>query len=126
MKFLISAVFLGVLSYALCQSTKTVIPIVRQLFDIHPDGTYNYAYETANQIFAEEQGYLKDPQILVKQGQYQFTSPEGEVIRLVYTADENGFHPQGEHLPTPPPIPPLILKALEYQRLDDERLQRSN
>lgn len=25
-----------------------------------------------------------------------------------------GFQPQGDHLPTPPPIPPEIQRALEY------------
>ncbi|KAJ8972433.1 hypothetical protein NQ317_016675 [Molorchus minor] len=109
---------------AFCQSARTFIPITRQTFSLQPDGTYNYAVETANQIFAEEQGYLRDPQTLVKQGQYQFTSPEGKVIRLVYTADENGFHPQGEHLPTPPPIPLLIQKSLEFQRLEEQQQRR--
>lgn len=42
-------------------------------------------------------------------------SPEGNLISLTYTADdENGFQPQGDHLPTPPPIPPAIQKALDY------------
>jgi hypothetical protein len=29
-----------------------------------------------------------------------------------YTADETGFHPEGEHLPTPPPIPGPIQRAI--------------
>lgn len=36
---------------------------------------------------------------------YSYYSPEGELISVTYTADENGFQPQGDHLPTPPPIP---------------------
>lgn len=48
------------------------------------------------------------------QGGYQYTAPDGTRISLTYTADENGFVPQGAHLPTPPPIPEAIQRALEY------------
>ncbi|XP_065171661.1 endocuticle structural glycoprotein SgAbd-8-like [Atheta coriaria] len=95
------------------------IPILRQVSEVNPDGSYNYAYETGNGISAEEQGFLKnagqpDQEAQVMQGQYQYQSPEGETIRVVYIADETGFHPQGEHLPTPPPIPAAIQRALDY------------
>lgn len=80
--------------------------IVRQIFDIDPVAmNYIYGYETDNQIFVEEQGYSRDDNI-VKEGQYQYTSPDGEVIKTVYKADEDGFHPQGAHFPTAPPLPP--------------------
>ncbi|RVE45618.1 hypothetical protein evm_009731 [Chilo suppressalis] len=76
-------------------------------------------YETGNGIAAEEQGYVKnqgvpEQEAQTAQGQYQYTAPDGQVIQLQYLADENGFQPQGAHLPTPPPIPPEIQKALEY------------
>lgn len=44
----------------------------------------------------------------------QYTSPEGIPIETSYVADENGYQPQGAHLPTPPPIPEAILRSLEY------------
>lgn len=88
--------------------------IVRQSSDSSPDGSYNYAYETSNGIYADEQGYPKSPEILAAQGQFQYLAPDGQVLRVTYTADENGFQPQGAHLPTPPPVPAAIQRALDY------------
>lgn len=48
------------------------------------------------------------------QGAFSYPDINGNPISLSYTADENGFHPQGEHLPTAPPVPEAILRALEY------------
>lgn len=73
------------------------------------EGNYAYAFETSNGIQAQEAG---NPNGVA--GSYEFVSPEGEKIFLTYTADENGYQPTGEHLPTPPPIPEAILKSLEY------------
>ncbi|KAI9583789.1 endocuticle structural glycoprotein ABD-4-like [Glossina fuscipes] len=94
------------------------IPILRQEQEVNFDGSYKYSYETGNGITAEEQGYLKNPgsqaEAQVAAGFFAYTSPEGIPIRLSYNADEEGFVPQGDHLPTPPPIPPAIQKALAY------------
>ncbi|CAB3221323.1 unnamed protein product [Arctia plantaginis] len=95
------------------------IPIVRQEQTINPDGSYQYSYETGNGIAAQEQGSLRsagpnsEPAIAA-QGSFSYTSLEGIPISLSYVADENGFQPQGDHLPTPPPIPEAILRAIQY------------
>ncbi|XP_026327618.1 larval cuticle protein LCP-17-like [Hyposmocoma kahamanoa] len=94
--------------------------ILRQDADVNVE-SYNYAYETSNGIAAQEAGQLKnagreDAAIQV-QGSNSYTSPEGQVIQLQYVADENGYQPQGSHLPTPPPapeIPDYIVRALKY------------
>lgn len=77
---------------------------------------------TGNGIKAEEQGYLKQgvpegPGEAVS-GSYSYTAPDGQQISVSYTADENGFVPHGSHLPTPPPIPPEILKSLQQNAAD--------
>ncbi|EDV38848.1 uncharacterized protein Dana_GF24793 [Drosophila ananassae] len=76
------------------------------------DGSYNYQFETSNGIAQQEQGVGG----YYASGSSQYYTPEGQLIQLTYTADENGFQPQGEHLPTSPPIPEAILKSLEWNR----------
>ena len=53
------------------------------------------------------------------QGSYSYTGPDGITVSLTYTADENGFVPQGDHLPTPPPIPEAILRSLEQNAREE-------
>ncbi|KAM7355812.1 pupal cuticle protein Edg-78E-like isoform 1-T2 [Cochliomyia hominivorax] len=79
---------------------------------IDQKGNYKYEYATTNGINAGEQGVGGE----TASGGFSYQSPEGEFIQISYLADENGFQPQGAHLPTPPPIPAHILKALEYIR----------
>ncbi|XP_063361333.1 endocuticle structural glycoprotein ABD-4-like [Cydia amplana] len=117
----VAAVSADVSSFQTFQDPQytTPIPIIRQEQVINPDGSYKWSYETGNGIAAEEQGYVKnlgvpDQEAQTAQGQYQYTAPDGQVIQLTYIADENGFQPQGAHLPTPPPIPADIQKALDY------------
>jgi hypothetical protein len=42
----------------------------------------------------------------------RFTSPEGEVVEISYTADERGFLASGDALPSPPPAPPHALAQI--------------
>lgn len=73
------------------------------------EGNYAYAFETSNGIQQQEAG---NPNGVT--GSYEFVDPSGQKFFVSYTADENGFQPTGEHLPTPPPIPEAILRSLEY------------
>ncbi|XP_055909553.1 pupal cuticle protein Edg-78E-like [Eupeodes corollae] len=75
------------------------------------EGNFKYGYEASNGISVQETGNAAGVS-----GAAQWISQEGIPIQLQYTADENGFHPSGAHLPTPPPIPAQILRALEYIR----------
>ena len=113
-------VFLGFLAVAVAapQSATEPIPILKQVSEINPDGSYSWAYETGNGINANENGALKnigaeEPALQVD-GQFSYPSEDGGNIQLTYIANENGFQPQGAHLPTPPPIPEAIQRALAY------------
>lgn len=46
------------------------------------------------------------------QGRYSYTAPDGTPITVEYYADETGFHATGAHIPTPPPIPEAIQRAI--------------
>ncbi|XP_034250883.1 endocuticle structural glycoprotein SgAbd-8-like [Thrips palmi] len=102
------------------QPSTSPIPIIKYENEgVNPDGSYKWSYETGNEIVAEEEGFLKnagnpETEAQSAKGRYAYTAPDGTRIELTYTADENGFQPQGAHLPTPPPIPPAIQRALEW------------
>ncbi|EDW31377.1 GL10999 [Drosophila persimilis] len=72
-------------------------------------GKFSYGYDITNGIGAGEAG--DEHQV---HGEYHFTSKEGLPVKVSYTADENGYHPHGDLLPTPPPTPEAILRALAY------------
>ncbi|XP_076652891.1 endocuticle structural glycoprotein SgAbd-2 [Halictus rubicundus] len=91
------------------------IAIRSQQKDSYPDGSYTFSYDTDNGISVSESGRPQGTpqgQSEVVQGRFSYSAPDGTPITVEYTADENGFHPQGAHLPTPPPIPEAIRRAL--------------
>ncbi|KAK9717970.1 Insect cuticle protein [Popillia japonica] len=77
--------------------------ILRQDFDNIGLDQYSYAYETSNRISAQEQGHLQnagtDHEALAVRGQYSYVGPDGVTYTVSYIADENGFQPQGAHIP---------------------------
>ncbi|XP_058979642.1 larval cuticle protein 2-like [Musca domestica] len=79
--------------------------------DVNEHG-FQYAYDTTNDIHAAASGDENGDH----KGDFSWVSPEGEHIAVQYVADENGYQPNSALLPTPPPIPEAILKALEYIR----------
>ncbi|XP_018564028.1 cuticle protein 3-like [Anoplophora glabripennis] len=98
-------------------SSYQQVPILRLDSSNSGDGTYTYAYETGDGISGQEQGDARGEGTRA-QGGFSYTSPNGQPIQLQYTADENGFIPQGSHLPAGLTGP--ILRSIE-QNLADER-----
>ncbi|XP_055320732.1 larval cuticle protein 65Ag1-like [Sitodiplosis mosellana] len=97
-------------------SSDSQATVLRSNAVVNPD-SYSYAYETSNGIAAKEQGQLKQigsESGIAAQGSYQYTAPDGTPVQIQYVADENGFQPQGAAIPTPPPLPAAIIRALEY------------
>lgn len=79
---------------------------------------YFLSYESGDGTKAVQDGALKviDPEHAGEavQGQFSYTGDDGQQYSIQYTADENGYQPQGAHIPTPPPVPEPIAKALAY------------
>ncbi|CAG9785090.1 unnamed protein product [Diatraea saccharalis] len=71
--------------------------IIKQDNDIDQNG-YHYAYETENGINAEEAGAVGSGGTKAR-GFYEYIGDNGLKYRVDYTADENGFRPNGAHLP---------------------------
>lgn len=88
------------------------IPILSYTNENAGDGNYEFSYETGNGITVQETGHQQGESESVS-GSFSYTGPDGVQYSITYTADENGFHPQGAHLPTPPPIPPEIQRGVE-------------
>ncbi|KRK01273.1 larval cuticle protein 65Ag1 [Drosophila yakuba] len=102
MKFAI--VLFALFAVALAAPSDDVV--LKQEFDnIGVDG-FNYAFETSNGIAAQEQGQLKNAgtelEALAVKGSFSFVADDGQTYTVNYIADENGFQPQGAHLPVAP------------------------
>ncbi|XP_005189569.3 pupal cuticle protein Edg-78E [Musca domestica] len=112
MKFFLCLVLISMAAWVLCDNIDKdaqIQSLVNEAAD--PEGNFHYAFETSNGIQAQEAGNAQGAT-----GSFNYISPEGEHISLSYTADEEGYHPVGDHLPTSPPIPAEILRSLEYIR----------
>uniref|UniRef100_A0A1A9W8X9 Larval cuticle protein 2 n=1 Tax=Glossina brevipalpis TaxID=37001 RepID=A0A1A9W8X9_9MUSC len=77
--------------------------------EVRADG-FDFSLDTSNNIHEQASGDAHGN----VQGGFEWDSPEGVHVKVAYVADEQGYHPTGDLLPTPPPVPVAILKALEF------------
>lgn len=111
-------------NYNLERSTSTtpaietpVAQILQQNSEVNPDGSFHNVWQSDNGIQVQEQGTVKqvdDKTIMTVVGEVAYVDKDGIQYHLKYVADENGFHAEGAHLPTPPPLPVAIARSLEY------------
>ncbi|XP_065360287.1 larval cuticle protein 65Ab1-like [Calliphora vicina] len=99
MKFLI--VFVALFAVALAAPAE----IVKQESDVEPEG-FHYVSETSDGTYQTADGKLKDVgtehEAIVVHGSYSWVDEKtGEKFTVTYVADENGFQPEGAHLPKP-------------------------
>ncbi|RVE45631.1 hypothetical protein evm_009744 [Chilo suppressalis] len=95
-----------------------VVPIIEsENYVFSHNGDFHYSYEGGDGTKAFEKGELKSINENIGEsvvGGFSYVGKDGNEYSLSYTADENGYRPVGAHLPTPPPIPPAIARALKY------------
>ncbi|CAG2053681.1 unnamed protein product [Timema podura] len=89
-----------------------IIPVLQRTEVRDEAGQFSLSYLSGDGTTLNEQGALKPTadgtdNVLVKQGSFSYTSPEGIPISLTYVADELGFRPEGAHLPVAPVVPPI-------------------
>ncbi|XP_075162232.1 larval cuticle protein 65Ag1-like [Haematobia irritans] len=101
MKFVI--VFIGI--FAMIMAAPSDVEILKNESQVGPE-SFQYAYETSDGAKAEAQGQVRsigsDQEALTVQGSFSYIADDGQVYKVQYTADENGFHPLGDHLPVAP------------------------
>ncbi|XP_022218687.1 larval cuticle protein 65Ag1 [Drosophila obscura] len=100
MKCVLLIVFLSI---ALCMAAPAEeVQIVKQESQVLSDG-YNFAYETSDGSKQEQQATLKkiapEEDALQVTGSYSYLGDDGQTYTVTYTANENGFQPQGAHIP---------------------------
>ncbi|ALC43601.1 Lcp65Aa [Drosophila busckii] len=76
--------------------------IVEQTVDVLPDG-YKLSLETSDGTKRKEHATLKnagtEDEAIAVQGSYSYVGDDGVTYSVSFTADENGYQPQGAHLP---------------------------
>jgi len=105
-------------------SKEEVIAILRDDRIQPKEGSYAFDFETADGILRSEAGESDTSSgAVVQAGQVSYPLPDGTLFELKYVAGENGYQPQSDFLPTPPPfpfkLPPFVIEQIE--RAERER-----
>ncbi|XP_039486726.1 larval cuticle protein 65Ag1-like [Drosophila santomea] len=106
MKFLI--VFVALFAVALAAPAQNQeAQILRSESDVGPD-SFKYEWETSDGQGAQAEGHLNNAgtenEAISVRGSYRFVADDGVTYEVQYIADENGFQPQGAHLPVAPEV----------------------
>ncbi|XP_057370549.1 larval cuticle protein 1-like isoform X3 [Daphnia carinata] len=118
MKLSIVALAFLAVAFAAPQGDKKPIEIISSNIEANADGSYSFAFESADGTKVSESGSQKQvgpkPEDIgtVSRGSYSYLSPDGVTLTVNWVADENGFQATGDHLPTPPPMPAHVVKML--------------
>ncbi|XP_045470401.1 pupal cuticle protein-like [Harmonia axyridis] len=78
-------------------------------FEKDIEGPYNFRFSTTNGHQREEIAELlhegTEFESIFLRGSYQYLGADGKTYTVKYRADDNGFHPEGDHFEVPPFVP---------------------
>ncbi|XP_011212864.1 larval cuticle protein 65Ag1 [Bactrocera dorsalis] len=102
MKFVIVFVAVCIVSVMAAPAPQQEVQVLRYDSDVEPEG-YKFLVETSDGKLHEEEGKLKDVgtdhEAIVVRGSFSYVGDDGQTYTVNYIADENGFQPEGAHLP---------------------------
>nr|ATY36861.1 larval cuticle protein 8 [Anastrepha fraterculus] len=102
MKCAILFVVVCIASAMAAPAPQQEVQVLRYDSDVEPEG-YKFLVETSDGKPHEEEGKLKDvgteQEAIVVRGSFSYVGDDGQTYTVNYIADENGFQPEGAHLP---------------------------
>nr|XP_053632049.1 cuticle protein AM1199-like [Cherax quadricarinatus] len=114
MNFVAFASVVAVVSSAKLPGDPQPIAILRD-DRLAPQGAvYKTDFETENGIVVSENGQAGSVGQSNAEGFISYTSPEGQPVQISYVANEFGFQPQGDVLPTPHPLPSHAIEQIRF------------
>ncbi|KAK4304190.1 hypothetical protein Pmani_023824 [Petrolisthes manimaculis] len=98
---------------------KSAVELLRDERVDSGNGNFNFAIEADNGVAMAVEGSPGVEGGVSMSGSYRFVLGDGSVAEVTFIADENGFQPQSDLLPTPHPLPAHVyelLRIAEEQR----------
>nr|XP_027218486.1 cuticle protein AMP1A-like [Penaeus vannamei] len=112
MKTIILACLVAV-AVAAPQLQEREVVLLRDDRIANEDGTFSYALEADNGINTAVEGAVGSAGQINQQGSYTLTLEDGTQAVVSFIANENGFQPSSNILPTPHPLPAHVYELLE-------------
>ncbi|EDV95669.1 larval cuticle protein 65Ag1 [Drosophila grimshawi] len=100
----VACIFAGVHGAPPAPAAAAEAQVLRFDSEVQPE-SYKFAVETSDGKTHQEEGQLKnlgtEREAIAVRGFYTYVGDDGQTYTLNYVADENGFQPEGAHLPRP-------------------------
>ncbi|XP_047478881.1 cuticle protein AMP1A-like [Penaeus chinensis] len=112
MKTIVLACLIAV-AVAAPQLQEREVVLLRDDRIANEDGSFSYALEADNGINTAVEGAVGSAGQINQAGSYTLTLEDGTQAVVTFVANENGFQPQSNILPTPHPLPAHVYELLE-------------